>query len=94
MKVLFFLISVITLVGCHSSKVAVIPQRKYNSVVVTSSKYKPREYYDSLKIRAEELELYEFLKNQPKEILEDFKRDFVLMPDQYKRFIDSIKVIK
>lgn len=84
MKALFFLISIFSLVGCHSSKVAVILQRKY----------KPREYYDSLKIRDEEQELYEFLKNQPKEILEDFKRDFVLMPDQYKRFIDSIKVIK
>ncbi len=91
MKTIIFLIGLITVVSCQTTKVAVSPSIKNYTAVVTPSNNKPIEYYDSIRIREEEKELYEFLKNQPKEVLEDFKRDFVLMPDQYVRFVDSLK---
>lgn len=93
MKALFFITSLLTLVSCHSPKVAVIPQRRYYSFAM-SNDIKSKEYFDSLAEVQSDLKLLKFLKTQPKEVTEAFKRDFILTPDQLNHFIDSIKVFK
>ncbi len=79
MKPVSFFSSLIFLISCHTTKEVIKP-------LATQSKV----FRDTTKI-SDQKALSNWLRSQPQQVRDDFKRDFVFSGDQIKQLVDSLK---
>ena len=79
MKTIFFLIGLLSVVSCQTSKMVVNPPVVKNQVVRDTT-------YIS-----EQKELSNWLRSQSQQVRDDFKRDFTFSGQQIKEIVDKLK---
>jgi hypothetical protein len=79
MKTIFFLIGLLSVVSCQTSKMVVNPPVVKNQVVRDTT-------YIS-----EQKELSNWLRSQTQQVRDDFKRDFTFSGQQIKEIVDKLK---
>jgi hypothetical protein len=82
MKTLFFLISLLTVVSCQTSKM-VVTQPVVQCQVVRDTTY-----------ISDQKALSNWLRSQTQEVRDDFKRDFVFSEEEVKNLVDTLKSVK
>ncbi len=83
--------------ACKSSKVvsrAPINKNHFVKPVVSTSRNFNSNYYDSIIILEDDLRLLKWLKTQPREVVDAFKRDFIITSEELNKFVDSLKDVK
>ena len=78
MKTIFFLIGLLSVVSCQTSKMVVNPPVVKNQVVRDTT-------YIS-----EQKELSNWLRSQTQQVRDDFKRDFTFSGQQIKEIVDKL----
>ena len=79
MKTIIFLIGLLSVVSCQTSKMVYTQPITQNKVVK-----------DTVHISEQEA-LANWLLSQPQQVRDDFKRDFTFSGKQVKQFVDTLK---
>jgi len=79
MKTIIFLISLLTVVSCQTSKTVMSQPVVQNQVVRNTVQISDQEA------------LANWLLTQPQQVRDDFKRDFTFSGKQIKQFVDTLK---
>jgi len=79
MKTIFFLISLLTVVSCQTSKMVVNPPVVQKQVI-----------RDTTQISEQEA-LANWLMSQTQQVRDDFKKDFTFSGSEIKQFVDTLK---
>jgi hypothetical protein len=82
MKTLIFLISLVTVVSCQTSKITITQPVVQNQVVRDTT------YISDQKA------LSNWLRSQTQEVRDDFRRDFVFSAGEVKSLVDTLKSVK
>jgi hypothetical protein len=82
MKTIFFLIGLLSVVSCQTSKMVVSPPVVQKQVV-----------RDTTYISEQDALGY-WLLSQSQQVRDDFKKDFTFSGKQVKEFVDTLKTIK
>jgi len=82
MKIIFFLLGLLSVVSCQTSKMVVNPPVVQKQVVSDTT-------YIS-----EQRALSNWLRSQTQEVRDDFKRDFVYTSEEIKGLVDTLKIVK